>query len=318
MTIGVIGLGSIGERHIRNIAKHYPRASIEVLTKRKTWAESPGNVRLISSPATFYKTTHDVYFVTNETVRHVETVKKVLVQKPKGIFIEKPVSHTLTGLTEIQRQAQKQGTVVCVGYNLQFFKPLQKLKELITKKSIGEVKSMRVSVGQDLRTWRKGDYRKSYSADSKKGGGVVLDLIHDLNYPAWLLDTELSFVSGAVGTKTLSIKSEDVAESIFVTPRGVVVSVHQDYVQIPGRRYCEVIGTKGRLLWEWSLGESSTIRIVTLSKQRTLSIREDRNRMYEQEVSWFMKKVTGGKGWSNLDEGIRDVAHAEQIKKHTV
>jgi len=318
MKIGVIGLGSIGQRHIRNIQKLYPRASIDILTKRKSWDGLHASTRLMSSQSAFFNTPHDVYFITNETVKHTATLLRVLKQKPKGIFVEKPLSHSLIGLAHIRNRAKRQGIVIFVGYNLQFFKPLLKLKELLTEKVIGKVRYMRVSVGQDLRVWRTGDYRTQYSADAQAGGGVVLDLIHDLNYPAWLIDEPLSFLVGYVGTISLPISAEDVAESIFRSPSGVVVSVHQDYLQNPGGRYCEIVGTKGMIIWEWPLGGISTIRVDTPPKRRTIRIAEDRNRMYTNELAWFMKKVMEGRGYTNLDEAVADVSNAQKIKKHSL
>jgi predicted dehydrogenase len=312
MRIGVIGLGSIGARHVRNMQALYPRATVEVLTQRKSWEEAGPSIRLIASPAAFFKTKHEVYFITNETIKHTATLRRVLKQKPKGIFIEKPLSHNLSGLKEIQIIAKRQGTVVFVGYNLQFFKPLVILKKLIKKKTIGDVQYIRASVGQDLRLWRKGDYRAHYSAHNNKGGGVVLDLIHDLNYPAWLIDEPLTLLAGHAGVVSLPISAEDIAESILRSPSGVVVSVHQD----PGRRYCEVVGAKGTLVWEWMLGETSLIHINTSAVKRTMHIREDSGRMYIEEVKWFMKKVAEGNGYSNFEEAIQDVNNAEQIKKH--
>jgi predicted dehydrogenase len=316
MHIGIVGLGSIGERHVSNLRKLYPHATIEILTKRKAWDKTNASITLIASPIKFYKTKHDIYFITNETYKHIPAILKCLAQKPKGIFIEKPLSHNLTGLKKIQTIAGRQSTTLFVGYNFQFFKPILKLKELIAKETIGKILFMRVSVGQDLRTWRKGNYLMGYSTDSKKGGGAVLDLIHDLNYPSFLLEEKLSFIAGYAATSALPISAEDMAESILRSPSGVIVSVHQDYLRSPGQRYCEVVGSKGTLTWVWPLKETSEIHINDFLKKRILHMHEDPNRMYIDELKWFMKMVKEGIGYTNIDEAIRDITNAEHIKKH--
>ena len=311
MTIGVIGLGSIGERHVRNIQKMYPRFSIDILTSRTTWKDKGPRMRLVADAKDFYATKHDVYFVTNETAKHADTILTCLKQKPKGIFVEKPLCHTQQDITRIKKVLARSRSVLFVGYCLQFSKPVLVLKKMIKAGAVGNVLFIRASVGQDLRTWRKGDYTKHYSADSKRGGGAVLDLIHELNYPAWLLGEPLRFHAGFSGRISLPIRAEDMSEGIFRTKSGIVVSIHQDYVQVPGRRLCEIVGTKGTLVWE---GDTRIISIRTATKKRTISVEEDRNRMYEKELTFFMKQVRAGKRYSNFDEAAQDLINADTLK----
>src|ERR1700680_1492870 len=109
LNIGVIGLGSIGARHIRNLRVLYPRAEIEILTKRTKWETTP-RTKLIASTETFFAKKHDIYFITNETDKHIDTLLKCLAQKPAGIFVEKPLSHALKGLKRVSAITKKQGT----------------------------------------------------------------------------------------------------------------------------------------------------------------------------------------------------------------
>src|SRR3989344_8670790 len=119
-------------------------------------------------------------------------------------------------ISEILKLVKRYNPVFMVGYCLQFYKPLLEIKKMIENKTVGDVFYIRASVGQDLRTWRKRDYKTNYSYDSTRGGGVVLDLIHDINYPAWLLGEKISLINGAVSKMGLfDIKSEDIAEGIF-------------------------------------------------------------------------------------------------------
>jgi len=118
-----------------------------------------------------------------------------------------------------------------VGYNLHFFKPLQRIEVILDRGLLGKVYSLRVSAGQDLRWWRKRNYRSSYSSQVDKGGGVILDLIHDINYPAWLLGERLRPVTVIVKKiSALKITVEDCVESLLCSNSGVIVSLHQDYV----------------------------------------------------------------------------------------
>lgn len=318
MKIGIIGLGSIGSRHARNIQASYPNATITILTKRTSWDDAEKKTTLMSSPKKFYEEPQDVYFITNETHKHADTILRCLAAKPKGIFVEKPLAHSLKDVQKIRRAVMRNKGVFVVGYCMQWYGPFLRLKKLLKSGTIGTVSGMRIMVGQDLRTWRPGDYRTRYSADAKRGGGVVLDLIHELNYPGWMLEEKLQFVYGATGkVSSLEISTEDVSESVLVTSKGQLVSVHQDYFQVPGGRSCEVWGSKGTLLWRWFLpeGEAHAIQIHTPISSRKISFREQRGVMYVRLLKDFMRHVRAADGYSNLDEAIADLKNAIQIKK---
>lgn len=320
MHIGLIGLGSIGMRHTRNLQELYPKAHIDVLTKRTSWEEAGPRTHLINSKKEFFAHKHDVYFITNETNLHTKTVWECLAQKPKGIFVEKPLSHDVRGLEEIHKEVRKQKIVFVVGYSMQYFKPLMEIKKLIARGEVGTVRSMRISVGQDLRGWRKSDYRDGYAADPKRGGGVILDLIHELNYPGWILGEELKVVAGVAGKiSDLEIRTEDTAEATLVSKKGVVVSVHQDYLQVPGRRSCEVFGTKGTLLWGWMLNEPDAEHVIEVYGKKGVKrvrVREARGEMFKREVREFFAHVRKGDRFTNCSEAIVDMHNATALKKN--
>ncbi len=311
MKIGIIGFGSIGQRHYNNLQTHQldvvvlsSRADVEISHQVKDWKSF-----VTAGP-------YDTIFITNETAKHLETIKKCIALKPKALFIEKPLSHSTKGVEVLVRQLKQKKISAWVGYNLQFFAPLVKVKELLQEKKIGAVYYMRVAVGQDLRGWRKRDYREGYSAQKKLGGGVVADLVHDLNYPAWLLDEPLKPVAAFVKKLSpLKIDVEDYAESVFVSKkRNVGVSVHQDYLRIPGKRSLEVVGETGTIIWD------SISNVVALESPTGFvwseTLNEDRNIMYQKEIAFFLDKVKGGKWFSNLEEAITDLKNIEFIKKY--
>ncbi|MCK5211118.1 Gfo/Idh/MocA family oxidoreductase, partial [Candidatus Parcubacteria bacterium] len=95
MKIGIIGFGSIGNRHYQNLKKY--NFDIKILTKRKDISLK----NIVSSWDDFSADADfDIIFVTNETAKHFETIKKCIKLKPKAIFIEKPLSHNIKGLND--------------------------------------------------------------------------------------------------------------------------------------------------------------------------------------------------------------------------
>lgn len=312
-TVGIIGFGSIGERHYRNIKKLYPGVKVKVLTKRTDLLLK--NEQIFDSEKEFFKNAADVFFITNETYKHADTIIKCLKREPKGIFIEKPLFHSLEKAGQVKKLLSRT-PVFFVGYCLQFYKPIVELKKIIKKKIIGRPIFIRASVGQDLRTWRKRNYKKIYSYDTKKGGGVVLDLIHEINYPAWLIDENIKFKTGLVKKAgMLNIKSEDIAEGIFESKTGTVVSVHQDYLQYQGRRYCEIIGNRGTATWD-SLKNEIIVR--SLKGESSINVQTHGNGMYLDELSFFMKKVLGHAKYDNFNEALGDLKNALALKQNNV
>lgn len=315
MRIGIIGLGSIGERHARNLRALYPRATITILTKRSAW-RGPSGMQLFSSPKEFYAAGHDVFFITNETHKHADTIIECLKQKPAGIFVEKPLAPNAKDAMRIARALKGSKTVFFVGYCLQFHEPLMRIKAMIARGAIGSVYSMRVSAGQDIRTWRTRNYLATY-ANTPNSGGAILDLVHELNYPGWMLNDTLAFVTGASGKiARFPLATEDIAESIFVGEKTrAIVSIHVDYLQTPGSRSCEIHGTKGSIHWtEHAQGKDSIIRIDTPRSSKIMRIRAKTD-MYQREMRAFMAHVTKGDGCSTLEESLRDMRSAEHIKR---
>jgi predicted dehydrogenase len=99
-----------------------------------------------------------------------------------------------------------------VGYNLRFMKSLKKFREILKKNTIGKILSIRSEVGSYLPSWRPdSDYKKSVSAIKKLGGGVLLELSHDIDYLVWLFGN-VKWVSSTIHRQSnLKIDTEDTA-----------------------------------------------------------------------------------------------------------
>ncbi len=311
MKIGIIGFGSIGSRHFNNLQRH--KADIAILTKRSDIAHK----YCVSSWSKFSASApYDAIFITNETVKHVSTINKCIGLKPKALFIEKPISHNTKGLDELVRKLKKSKISAWVGYNFHFFEPFIQIKKIIKNQKLGRIYFMRVAVGQDLSEWRQRDYRKCYSSKKECGGGVILDLVHDINYPSWLLGEKI-YPKTCVMKKMsdLNINSEDIAESVLSTKSGTIISVHQDYLRIPYRRSLEIAGSKASLNWD---SDKNTIIVSKADKKVIISkkIKNERNDMFIKEIVFFINAIKKGKYFSNLDEAVHDIKIIESLKKY--
>lgn len=311
MKIGIIGFGSIGSRHYQNLKKFEEK--VIVFTKRRDLDD----IKSVSTWDDFKaEGPYTAILVTNETVKHLETISRCLELNPKAIFVEKPVSHNIDDIDKLAEKIKKSGISFWVGYNLHFFKPLIRIKEIINSGMLGKIHYLRVSVGQDLSEWRTRDYHLCYSSKKDQGGGVMLDLVHDINYPAWLLEAKLKVVNCMMKRiSNLEIEVEDCVDSVFDTDSGTIVSVHQDYLRVPYKRSLEMEGSLSSLSWDT---DSNMIKVF--GKDKSILVSEEivleRNEMYEKEIEFFIDSIKKNKFFSNLDEAIDDIKLVTELKKY--
>ncbi len=310
MKVGLIGFGSIGKRHYQNLTKH--TTDVVVLSKRKDISVS---CHAQSWQAFAAHGPYDAIFIANETFKHIPTLKKSLALKPRAIFMEKPLSHNLAGLTQMAREIKRSRVSLWVGYNFHFFKPFIKIKHIVESNKLGKIYYLRASIGQDLRTWRKRDYRQNYSSKRRQGGGVALDLVHDINYPAWLLNDRLvPEVAVVKKLSRLETDTEDSVETILHSERKrILVTVHQDCLRVPRKQSVEIGGDKATLEWD---SISNAISIQTPTKIFRQTVLSERNEMFVNELKFFMSQVKKKKFFSNIDEAIHDIKIISFVKKY--
>jgi predicted dehydrogenase len=80
-----------------------------------------------------------------------------------------------------------------------------------------------------LPEWRPGvDYRRTYSADAKQGGGVSIDLIHEWDYLKYLFGLPTTMFNLRGRFSNLEISSDDL--SVYIAEYDqMLVEVHLDY-----------------------------------------------------------------------------------------
>jgi predicted dehydrogenase len=171
------------------------------------------------------------------------------------LFIEKPLSHKMTGVGKLATLVDEYDLVTLVGCNLRFHPEIRKMHELLQNDTIGPVVSARIEGGSYLPGWfPDSDYRDAYSAREELGGGVILDYIHEINYARWFFG-EFETVSALAGQRTsLDIETNDVAGILAETAEGVLCEFHLDYIQREYSRSAHIIGEDGTIRWSWEGG----------------------------------------------------------------
>jgi predicted dehydrogenase len=216
----VIGYGSIGRRHARLLEEL--GCDIAVVSRREL-----ENIRHFTDVGVAVGDFRPDYtVVANETSAHVGAVAELAAAGFRGkLLIEKPLGG------EIPRH---DFALCVVAYNLRFHPALTELALALADDTI---LAMQVYCGQHLPDWRPGtDYRTSYSADPARGGGVLRDLSHELDYVLWLGGTwrRVAAVGGRFGN--LDISSDDCWALLLELERCRCATIQVNYLDRPGRR----------------------------------------------------------------------------------
>jgi predicted dehydrogenase len=246
----VIGTGSIGRRHIANLRTIIPDCGFIFLRDRARRDDLSDalNATVVDSLAQALAIGIDLAVLASPSDQHAATLLPLLAAKVPT-FVEKPV---VTGAADADKIAWLSDTAPTqVGCVLRFLPSLQLLKEWIESGRLGRIVRAGFEVGQYLPDWRPGqNYRTSYSADPDRGGGVVLDLVHEIDLACWFLGNDLT-LAGAWGAQLshLDIRSEDTATLILLAAGGAQASVQLDYVSRTPVRRLTIVGDEGTATW---------------------------------------------------------------------
>ncbi|OXS79280.1 Gfo/Idh/MocA family protein [Domibacillus enclensis] len=222
MNVLVIGYGSIGKRH-ESILRLLG-CFTEVVSRHK------------KNNGIFHENIHealrngnyDYLIIANETKDHEETLNYLVNQQNKKILVEKPIFSHLP-------QRELYFPNLYVGYNLRFHPVIQALHHQLLNEPVISVQAY---VGQYLPSWRPGsDYTKSYSASVDKGGGVLRDLSHELDYLQFLFGEWNELTASGGKFSDLKIESDDHFSVLYRTSKVPLISVQVNYLDFITQRF---------------------------------------------------------------------------------
>lgn len=318
-SIVVVGCGSIGQRHIRNLAEAGVEEIIGVdLDEQKLSSAKQAGVDETYGDISTAITENeiDAGFVCVPNHLHIPVATQ-LADNGIDLFIEKPLSHTIDGTQELISTAQENNLITLVGCNLRFHPGIQTIKKLLEESAIGKVVSVKIEAGSYLPGWHPDDdYREMYSARKDMGGGAILDYIHEIDYARWLFGDVRSVSAIAGNYSNLELETEDIGAMLVEFEGDLVGEVHMDYIQRSYSRSCKVIGTKGTLNWEW--GEESVQQFDPETDQWiSHSLPEwSTNDMYMDEIEHFLECIKNRQETiSGLDAGKSALEIALAAKK---
>lgn len=309
----IAGFGSIGHRHFRNLLTLGERDVLVYHTHQSTLPDD----ELVGFPiesdlraALAYKP--DAVIISNPTALHLD-VAIPAAQCGCHLLIEKPVSHSLFRLDELEQAIQQNHNRVLIGYQYRFHPGLQQVKRFLDEGAIGRPTSARAHWGEYLPGWHPWeDYKHGYAARPELGGGVVLTLSHPMDYMRWLLG-EVETLTAFTSNAGLKLPVEDTAEITLRYTSGALGSIHLDYLQRSPSHWLEIIGTLGSLRWDNADG---VVHLISVGAQEeAISQQEifppegfERNWMFLDELRHFRDVVSGhAEPVCTLQDGVQSL-----------
>lgn len=304
MKIGFVGLGSIGRRHLRNISIVLNKMGLDykIDAMRSTENKLPKELDSLIS-ARYHSTEempgdYDVIFVTNPTVLHYETIRDLL-PKTEYMFIEKPVfDHYQENMETLSIKDPEKLYVACP---MRYTPVMQYLREHIASEKVFSVRAISSSY---LPEWRRGiDYRQNYSAHKEMGGGVTLDLIHEIDYVTSLFGLPQEVFHKKGKYSNLEIDSDDL--SVYLLDyEDKLAEIHLDYFGRKKERrielYCSDYVIQGDFL-------ANKLFYYSPDTRREVILPQDQDYLMEMEA--FINLVMG------REKNRNNIVYANEILK---
>jgi predicted dehydrogenase len=250
--IAIIGLGSIGKKHLKILKKIRPGIEVFLVTSRnnKIFEEKRLIEKKFFSLDKALKMNLDAGIICSPAPFHLNQASK-FIKKKVPVLIEKPLSNSLDGIKNFKKLANNSSTKILIGYILRFSKSLNFFYNMIKSGEIGHTISVQIKCLSYLPDWRPNqDYLNSVSAKKKLGGGVLLELSHELDYANWLFGPFLNINAKILNTGTFNIDVEDDVKLKLMTKNKYPVSIHLSFSSKKNIRQCTIKSSRGILIWD--------------------------------------------------------------------
>ena len=311
MNVLIIGLGSIGQRHLKNLQtiklvkkiyvfrkKFITPTLINYYTPSKKKIDKIYKIIYLKNLKDLSRYNIHAAFVCSPTSLHSAQAVE-LIKNKINVFIEKPINNNLKNISKLSRLVSKNKKIKhMIGYQLKFNPLIKKLKSIINRKNIGKIYHVQIHHGEHIDDFHPyEDYKISYAARKKLGGGVVLTQSHEIDYLMYLFDNYNFEKKYSLNIKQSNLKL-DVEDSSFSIvemkkkKQSIICSINLNYFERPRNRSIKIIGEKISISANLV---NNTIEINQGNKKKILKFSFDKNLIFKKEISYFLNAVQNNK-----------------------
>ena len=317
LSVAVVGFGSAGVRALQALRELRPEAEFLVVSRHAATGEGFTSTSSLDDVVAFAP---DAVIVAGPATKRADVLRHIgTIGVP--VFIEKPLAHTLGDAVAVLDLLGPAVERSQVGYNLRFSESLIAFRDLVRGGRCGRVLRFTAETGQYLPDWRPGkDYRETVSARADMGGGVLLELSHELDYLRWIFG-EWDWVSAWTGrTSSLEIDVEDTA-LVTIGIEGdqavtqVVGQLSLDFVRRDKTRTVSAVCESGTLRWD---GIAETVEVYESSESRWETVVTDSRSQSTYRAQWdsFLSVVEKGRApLVAMSDGVAVLRAVEAIRE---
>jgi predicted dehydrogenase len=296
LRVAVVGCGSIGSRHARNL-RTLGIADLALCDLDRPRAAALGDELGVTRVdddlgALLGAQRPDAVMVCTPPSSHL-AVARAALGAGAHVFCEKPLAPSLDGVDDLLGRCAGAKRFLMMGMCYRFHPGLARVRARLAAGVVGRPLVVQMWAGHYLPDWHpRSDYRREYSAQRRLGGGVLLDSIHSFDTLRWLFG-EAREVTGLLGkVSDLQIDTEDVAAALLRLESGVIAELHVDYLQRHAQSRLEVVATAGNLVLEGPCVRWRRAGEEAWTEERFALAPND---MYVAELAEFLECVAAGR-----------------------
>lgn len=295
MRVLVVGAGSIGSRHLKNLVEFGNEVYAVDINKDNLKRLSPLLQACFTSLDEALNTNPDVALICTYSNDHIVPALKCATAGCH-LFIEKPVSLSLDGIDMLMEIIDKKNLISMVGCNMRFHPAISYVQDTLTKNTFFSKKLWGSLEFGFYLPFDKEDYKNHYKANKSKGGNLIFDGIHELDCAVWFFGEPVEVLCNKSILSSLKIDTEDHVEMIVKFESGTMCTIHMDYLQHGYSRRCKVVCEEGTIVWDFVQGN---IGVITTSERewswKGMELGISYNQMYVDEVSYFFDCISSRK-----------------------
>ncbi len=302
----IIGLGSIGHRHLSHLKK-IPGLELASLRTKKGEVKKEGGIQEFYNFQDALDFNPDGVLISNPTALHVETALPFL-KSGSRVLIEKPIDTSTKNATLLKPYENLLRVAYCMRFH-----PLN----LFLKKMFAEELPFKVGFKRSfyLPKWHPyADYRKEYTAKKSLGGGVIRTLSHeiDLSLDWFGAPKEMNGVVDKVSF--LDIETDDYAFFSTKSAGNTRTNFELDFFSPLNVYLGEAFTKRGK--YEWNLEEVAFTAYDNGEKEVIYSIPvEAVNEMYQNQMDDFCRFISEGESMNaSFEDGFNVLKLIEEIE----
>ena len=248
----IIGVGSIGHRHLRCF-QSTERAELEICETNESLAAEIaiqyGVQNVFNSLDDALANPPDAAVICVPAHLHISMAKQ-LANKSVDMLIEKPLSTSIDGIDEIQTIIQQQQLVCAIAYVMRHHPLVEAAKKIVDDRRFGSLLQLTLTSGQNFPFYRP-DFRETYYADHATGGGAIQDAItHMMNSFQWIAGPTTALVCDASHQHLPDVKVEDTVH-VMVRHGAIMGNLALNQFQAPNETTLQLNFQRGTARFEF-------------------------------------------------------------------